>query len=131
MPQLNEKTLRDKHSRFMNEARRRRYSADGFADIVSTSDENALMDYFKHQSRSYPDTLRADDVAAITGLKSVTIFRYLRAGKIRSLAHRNGYLIPKQYFLEFVTSHHYIYAIGKSKQFYTIRGGFQSWLAAK
>ena len=131
MVQQNKKNLRDEHSGLIHGKQRRRYSADGFADIVSTSDENALMDYFKHLSKNYPDTLCADDVAAITGLKSNTIFRYLRAGKIKSLSHRNGYLIPKQYFLEFTTSHHYIDAIGKSKQFYTIRGGFQSWIAAK
>jgi hypothetical protein len=126
---------RDKHGSMIptgaaNSKKDRNYatgSRRSFANLVEPGQEHMVVDYFVHLCAEYDDILTAFDIATITGLHKNSLQKLLNAGHIRSLASRPRYVIPKEYFLEFVGTKRFLEIHTGSEQFGTMLESFILW----
>ena len=100
-----------------------------YRQIVPAGMEKEIPRYFRYLYAEYADVLTAADIADMTGLNISTIIKRLKAGKIKSLASRPKYLVPKEFLYEFVATPGFLEAKTSAETFQKIIGGFEIWLA--
>jgi len=98
-----------------------------FSKVVEPGQFHLVADYFKETYRNSPDVLSTYEVGEMTGLSKKTIMRIGLEGHIKYLVLGRRYIVPKAYFLEFVSSERFIYAYSNSVQFLELLDGFIIW----
>lgn len=93
---------------------------ESYASLLSACDIDKVKEHFASLSAKYPEVLTVNDISMLTGLHKETIFRILKSGAMKSIADKPQYLIPKSYWLDFVTSPRFIDAQSNSKKFLDI-----------
>ncbi len=76
----------------------------------------------------YDDILSVFDIAKITGIHKNSLQKLLNAGHIKSLRNSPRYIIPKQYFLEFVGTARFREIRTSSEPFIKLLEGFEVWM---
>ena len=73
-------------------------------------------DYYSEKLKKYPDVITSEDVQAITGYAKETVRRWIQSGKLVATVYKSKYIITKNDFLNFVTSHSYVGITRKSQE---------------
>ena len=102
-----------------------------FSQYITAGQELDIFEYFTHIYSDFSDILTTLDIVEMTGLDKSTVLKLLKAKKIKSIADKPKYLIPKQYLLEFVVTRRFLEAKTHSELFKKILGGFEIWKNAK
>ena len=98
-----------------------------FSQAVDPGQEQEVAEYFAHIYTDDPDVLATEDMAAMTGLHKKSFQRIVSEGHIKFLESSARYIIPKVYFLEFISSRRFIDAWSNSEDFIKILEGFEAW----
>jgi hypothetical protein len=106
-------------------------SAKSFASLINQGMEKQVRSYFAYISEDYPDVISVSDIADISGMCKKTILLHIKLGYIKHLKKGSGYMIPKEYALDYLCGPKYINAKHSTKYFERILGGFQIWLNAR
>jgi hypothetical protein len=110
---------------------RRLNSRRSFSRMVEMGQEWEVAEYFKYIYDDCEDILTVMDVVEMTGLEKSTVLKHLQHGHLRSIMKSPKYLIPRQYFLEFVASQKFMESRTRSERYMKILGGFEIWKTAK
>ena len=102
-----------------------------FSELVTKGQEQELAKYFSFIYKSYDEVLTTADIVEMTGLDKSTVQKLLRGGHIKWLERRPTYIVPKQYFLDFVVTRRFLEAKSNSETFKKILGGFEIWKTVK
>jgi hypothetical protein len=105
--------------------------AKSFVSLIEQGNGRQVRDYFSYISEDYPDVVRVSDIVEISGMCKKTILLHIQLGYIKHLKSGNGYMIPKAYMLDYLSSPSYINAKHSNKYFERIWGGFQIWMSTK
>lgn len=102
-------------------------SRSSFSNLVTPGQEQILVDYFAYLCSEYSDVLTVKDIADLTGLHKNSLHKLLNARHIKSLASSPRYIIPKRYFLDFVSTKRFLEIRTSSEQFNKLLEGFEEW----
>ena len=110
---------------------RRLNNRRSFSRMVEMGQEWEVAEYFHYLYADCEDILTVMDVVEMTGLEKSTVLKHLQHGHIKSIEKKPKYLIPPQYFLEFVASQKFMESRTRSERYMKILGGFEIWKTAK
>lgn len=91
---------------------------------ILTSSKNQVEAYFKKLYSSYPDVVTTNQAALMTGLSKKTITGLIKKGTLQAISHNRGYVVPKQWLMDFVTSDDYLTFRSSSEKFKSIIHGY-------
>lgn len=98
-----------------------------FSQLVEPGKEREIAEYFTYIYEDYDSILTVADIVEMAGLEKGTVHKLLKAKVIKSLATYPRYVIPKQYFMEFVVTPKFINYRTNSAQLSKIIEGFELW----
>ena len=73
------------------------YGSEAVNDKALTADE-----IYRSVLRDYPDVLDVNQVGAILGISTKTVYRMLREGSLASLKVGRTFKVPKLYLLQYI-----------------------------
>jgi hypothetical protein len=114
-----------------NHKNRRLSNRLSFSRMVELGQEWEIAEYFDFLYAGCEDLLTRIDIVEMTGLDKSTVLKLLKKGHIKSIMQSPKYIVPRQYFMDFLVSERFIESQTRSEQFIKILGGFEIWKTAK